>query len=301
MFIDGVVELDLDNYNKELWFIDYAKILSIDDLPGEKWEDIIIDDIDFTGYYQESNFGRTKSLKREIISGYGAKHTTKNRILKPQKSAKGYYDAVLYKNGIHYSKQVHRLVASCFVENDDLNRKTVVNHKDENKSNNRADNLEWCTEEYNRNYGSAIKRRTDKIKIPIVQLSLDGESVEVFDKIIDVIKFGYDSSAVIACCKKKRITHKNYVWMYKKDYDKIGQDNIKEYLNQFLLNKRSKQVVQLSINNDFIKIWEEAKEASLAGFNPACIRLCCSHKMETHKKYKWMYKIEYDELISHTI
>lgn len=77
MFIDGVVELDLDNYNKELWFIDYAKILSIDDLPGEKWEDIIIDDIDFTGYYQESNFGRTKSLEREIIGNYGAKCTIK--------------------------------------------------------------------------------------------------------------------------------------------------------------------------------------------------------------------------------
>lgn len=303
MFIDNITGFDLDNYNKELWFIDYSTMLCLDDLPGEIWKDIgVIDDINFTGYYQESNFGRTKSLSRLVTNTNKKKQRVlKERILRVRKEKNGYCRVILYKHGKHYIKQVHRLVGFCFIKNNNPQNKTIINHIDENPSNNCVYNLEWCTPKYNSNYGNAIQKRVDKTKIPVVRLSLNGEVIQIFDKIADVVSIGCDTSSVTACCKKKRITHKNCVWMYKEEYDKIGQNDIKKYLNQLLSNKRSRQIVQLSINNEFIKIWSEATEASVAGFSPRCIRLCCCHEIKTHKGYKWMYKTEYDKLTSQTI
>lgn len=75
----------------------------------------------------------------------------KGRILK-QHTEKGYYNVCLSVNGSHKRHAVHRLVASAFVPN--KNGYPQVNHKDENPLNNNACNLEWCTLEYNNNYGT---------------------------------------------------------------------------------------------------------------------------------------------------
>ena len=71
-----------------------------------------------------------------------------------------------YKNGYKYVNlsygkikktcQVHRLVASLFIPNP--NNYPVINHKDENPSNNRAENLEWCTQSYNLSYGNKSRK-----------------------------------------------------------------------------------------------------------------------------------------------
>ena len=69
---------------------------------------------------------------------------------------RGYLRVYLYKNGKGKSFYIHRLVAEAFIPNP--NKYQEVNHKDENSSNNRADNLEWCTHKYNSNYGTRNKR-----------------------------------------------------------------------------------------------------------------------------------------------
>ena len=68
----------------------------------------------------------------------------------------GYYKVVLYKNNYRTTLGVHRLLALTFIPNPD--NLPQVNHKDENKLNNSIDNLEWCTCEYNCNYGTRTKR-----------------------------------------------------------------------------------------------------------------------------------------------
>lgn len=77
----------------------------------------------------------------------------KGQLLKPVFDGKGNYLHITLKD---HSKNVHRLVAETFIDNP--NNYPEVNHKDENKLNNRVDNLEWCTHNYNSTYGSRLGR-----------------------------------------------------------------------------------------------------------------------------------------------
>ena len=104
----------------------------------EMWRDIN----GFDGRYQVSNKGRVRSFARKSYK--------EARILKQSYEKDGYYIV-----GLHYSEKgikgrtgrVHRLVAEAFIPNP--NNLKEINHKDEDKTNNNVDNLEWCTTKYN--------------------------------------------------------------------------------------------------------------------------------------------------------
>lgn len=117
----------------------------------EYWKDIK----EFEGYYQVSNFGRVRSLNR-IINGRLIKG--KIRVLREDK--KGYLRILLSKQGYRKLCQVHRLVAGAFIPNP-FNL-PQVNHKNEDKTDNRVENLEWCDIKYNNNYGTRIERAAEK-------------------------------------------------------------------------------------------------------------------------------------------
>ena len=112
----------------------------------EEWRDIK----GYEGLYQVSNLGRVKSLIRG--TGNQFRFSKVEVILKPHLTKKGYFRLSLSKNNKRKSFQVHRLVAEAFIPNP--NNYPQVNHKDENKTNNCVDNLEWCTNKYNCNYGN---------------------------------------------------------------------------------------------------------------------------------------------------
>ena len=118
-------------------------------LNNEEWKDIK----EYEGLYQISNYGRVKSL-----------YHNKERILKPHLTKTNYYQIGLSKNGITKQHYIHRLVAKAFVQNDDIDNKTIINHKDENQKNNHYTNLEWCTQEYNINYGTRTQRQVKTVK-----------------------------------------------------------------------------------------------------------------------------------------
>ena len=153
---------------------------------------------DYEGHYQVSNFGRVKSIK------FG-----KERILKPVTNSSGYLLVELYKNNIKKKYSVHRLVAEAFIPNP--YNLPQVNHKDENKLNNNVDNLEWCTNEYNINYGT----RTERYSKPVLQYTLDGEFVREWPSARECGRNGFNQGSVSACCRGELKKHKGFIWKYK--------------------------------------------------------------------------------------
>ena len=125
----------------------------------EIWKDIP----DTKGYYQVSNFGSVRVVDRDIVYSNGTIHHHRGRMIKPSENGHGYLQVHFNtSDGRVKTITIHKLVALLFVDGyaDGLE----VNHKDENKHNNRADNLEWCTREYNSSYGTAISKRVEKYK-----------------------------------------------------------------------------------------------------------------------------------------
>lgn len=169
----------------------------------EVWKDID----GYEGFYQVSNCGRVRSLSR--LSSCGRKLS--RRILSDLVDKKGYLVVRLYKNGIGKTFKVHVLVAKAFVPNP--NNFVEVNHKDENKQNSRADNLEWCSRKYNMNYGTCQSRKGKANKRPVLMCSLSGDVLKRFDSIQEAQKF-VGATTIAHCCKGKAKTVKGYIWKY---------------------------------------------------------------------------------------
>lgn len=90
-----------------------------------------------------------------IISDEGfVKNISTNHIVNPWLNDNGYYYVTLNLDGVRKNYRIHRLVAQLFIPNP--NNLPQVNHKDGNKKNNRADNLEWCNNSYNQNHAIAL-------------------------------------------------------------------------------------------------------------------------------------------------
>ena len=96
----------------------------------------------FEGVYEVSNQGRVRSLDRLVPAKAASLATRKGKILKQRVTHKGYREVYLRRSTGYKIFKVHRLVALAFVEGD---CSLTVNHKDLNKQNNCAENLEWAT------------------------------------------------------------------------------------------------------------------------------------------------------------
>ena len=140
-------------------------------------------------------------------------NTKTGRVLKSGKNTCGYLHVVLCKNGKTKIKRIHRLVAEAFIPNPD--NLPCVNHKDENKTNNCVDNLEWCTHEYNINYGTHNKRMTKTKSKPILQLRKDGSLVRIWPSASEVHKvLNYSQGHISECCRGERHLSYGYKWCY---------------------------------------------------------------------------------------
>ena len=173
----------------------------------EIWKDIK----GYEGYYQVSNLGRVKSLFRQVKHSQGNVRNHYERILKNNYDGNGYASVGLYKNAKAKKVHVHRLVMLAFEENP--HNKPEVNHLDENKKNNRLDNLEWVTKKENENHGTKRERsvaNTDYKMIGIKnskkvrQTNVNGTLIQEWDSLAQICKEkGYSKGNISMACNGK--------------------------------------------------------------------------------------------------
>lgn len=164
----------------------------------------------YEGRYEISSFGRIRSYLQNKTSG---------RIRIGNLTKKGYLSVLLYdENGNSKWCPVHRLVASAFIGNP--SNLPQVNHKDEDKTNNRVDNLEWCTNEYNVNYGTRNLRAAEQNKCcettsrKVCSVDKDG-NIAVYDSIGEAERQTGCSHSNIVRTLKGRTSHcGNMQWFY---------------------------------------------------------------------------------------
>lgn len=166
----------------------------------EIWKDIE----GYEGLYQVSNLGNVKSLR------FG-----KDKVLKPIKIKNNYLRVDLFKQGKHNLYLVHRLVARAFIDNP--NNLPMINHKDENTSNNKVSNLEWCDAKYNINYGTCIQRiaesntNNQKLSKPVICI----ETGKIYLSTREVEReLGFAHQNIVNACTGRYKQAYNFHWRY---------------------------------------------------------------------------------------
>ena len=159
---------------------------------GEVWRDIK----GYEGQYQVSNKGDVRSVDR--INHIGRRYS--GRTLRPSYHTNGYLQVDLRKDGIRISKLIHRLVAEAFIPNP--NSHLEINHKDENKTNNNVENLEWCTREYNMNHGTRNARASQTQSKKVKAINIKTGEVLAFNSGKEAkSKGGYSRGCVSQACQ----------------------------------------------------------------------------------------------------
>ena len=170
----------------------------------------------FEGLYKVSNKGEVKSVKRVVNHGnFDTERKIKERIIKPWDDGRGYNCVSLSKDGKVYNKRVHRLVLEAFVENEF--DKPTVNHINENRKDNRLENLEWATYEENNNHGGHNARVSKTLSKAVVQLNENGEKIAEFSSTKEAgIATGINPVNIQSCLvHTNRILAGGYKWRYK--------------------------------------------------------------------------------------
>ena len=178
-------------------------------MPKRMWKDVE----GYEGLYKISNLGDVYSYKS-------------NKKLKPSKDKNYYLRVTLCKNKTKKQYKIHRLVACAFLPN--FNNYPQVNHKDENPGNNNVNNLEWCDNKYNSNYGTRNKKvsinhaRLSGARHPNAKKVICITTGEIFEYIKQAAeKYGVYKQSISACCKgklktagKDPITGEKLKWKY---------------------------------------------------------------------------------------
>lgn len=243
----------------------------------EVWKDIE----GYEGLYQVSNTGWVRSLNY--------RRSGRSKLLKQGTTKKGYKVVELHKNGKGKHSRVHRLVAMTFIPNP--NNYKEVNHKDENPANNNVNNLEWCTSEYNNNYGTRTKRASESLKgkhhskeskkkisekmkgknkskdnpasKSILMYDKEGNFIRRFECIADANEyFGKDRTCngICGCLRGKKKTAYGFIFIYVDDDQDILRKKISEVNNNKSGEAHKKPILMFDKEGNFIRRFECVKD-----------------------------------------
>ena len=189
----------------------------------EEWRPVV----GYEGLYEVSSYGRVRSLDRF----YYRLH--KGKVLSPTKDRYGYLTVTLNCNGKSKTIKIHRLVAQAFIENPD--NLPQVNHKDEVKSNNCVDNLEWCSAKYNNNFGTRQERYRNTM---LEKGHWSGLSREEYEK----KRYQENKDERKDCQRKYYQKNKDRICERQKEYSQKNKEKIREYHHQYYLKKKEENI-----------------------------------------------------------
>jgi NUMOD4 motif-containing protein/HNH endonuclease/NUMOD1 domain-containing protein len=180
----------------------------------------------YDGIYEISNFGRIKSLKRNIEylnkNGNVVNCVLPEKILIPGVHTNGYLKISLYKNAKEERFFIHRLVAIHFILNPE--NKPQVNHKDGDRKNCKLNNLEWATGSENKIHSFTVLGRKniglkgkDNVSSKVVlQYDLNGNFLNEFESSGDARRrLGLSSNHITDCCTGKLKNAYGFIWKFK--------------------------------------------------------------------------------------
>lgn len=220
----------------------------------EEWMPVV----GYEGLYIVSNTGRVKAINY---------HREKKEKLLTIYDCKGYKFVHLYKKGNPRKGQIHRLVAMAFIPNP--NNYPIINHKDENPSNNNVENLEWCDYKYNANYGNRSIKIGAKKNKRIIQLTKDGEYIREYASFKEAQEeTGLQYTNISKVCRGIRELCGGYKWKYidnetaQKSKRKSKEE--KEYIEKSKKRTTIYQVpvVQFTKNGKMINEYKSIYDAS---------------------------------------
>lgn len=216
----------------------------------------------FEGYYMVSNLGRVYSFPRydNMMRKHGG-HFVSTQIAKT-----GYEIAHLMLNGKRTAKYVHRVLAESFIPNPF--GKKEIDHIDANKTNNRIDNLRWCTRIENCGneitYSRMVKSKKNNAlfgdKNPysrrVAQYDAKGDFIAEFESCGDAFrKTGISRGSIQQCASGKRRFGGSYIWKYTTEAKFPTKTTDKHFFEK-------KKICQYSINGNFIREYASITEAA---------------------------------------
>ena len=171
----------------------------------ETWKDIP----GYEGLYKVSNTGKVKSMNY--------RHSDVPRILATVDNGYGYYIVILYLNSVRKSASVHRLVWTAF--NGPIPEGLQINHLNENKADNRLENLSLCTPKENTNYGTRNKRAGEKHCKCIQMLDKNNNILKTFNSLKEAAQFlnknkTTANSNISSCLHGKSKSAYGYKWKF---------------------------------------------------------------------------------------
>lgn len=234
-------------------------------------------------FVEVSNQGKVRTKDRTVTRRDGRKLHYKGRILKQQLNNKGYMYVRICVNGKTTTLLVHRLVAVTFLPNPD--NLPEVNHKDNDPTNNRLDNLEWCTHKYNddykKNFGTSQAELFGK---PVFAVNLKTGKILRFETQHEASRqLGVDVRKVNNVVKGKRIQTGG--WWFTEDESEITEDKIQEIRTKMYFRGG---VIAINIETSEIFLFEsQSKAAHQLGVDASLVNGVIKGKLYKTGGYWW--------------
>ncbi|AMW61728.1 HNH endonuclease [Bacillus phage Juglone] len=178
----------------------------------------------YEGLYLVSNKGRVKGEDRLAVHDpiKGTMRQCKGKIMKQKETSEGYLEITLSNDNVRKTVRVHRLVAEAFIHNDNEVDNVLINHKDENKSNNVVENLEWCSSIQNNTHGTRVERvRNKRIggngKRKVIATDSVTREEKVYPSMTSAEVDGFKCKQIWKCCNGTAKSHKGFYWEYYKE------------------------------------------------------------------------------------